>query len=1063
MKRILLFACSALLGLQSFAQGQDVTSLIQNAGFDEDFTFMADGSTKNITDKTNSLSTRSQAWIAADGSVYARAKDGKRNNETWYGFIGQISGWTVNTNKKVTPPFGTTGPEWVYFGSFPYDLGAQAVPIADGTEYQTMPAKPEGHEGDDNKGALYLRAGWGGACSYVQNVAIPAGKYRLEYWVLNTNFANSQNNTKVKNLTKVICRRDTTYDEDGFNAQAWTRHEIEFTPTSDITIEFGFQSDGSSSTNPILWIDGIKLYKTGDLTEAEIIQEDINAAAQELDELLYSVTDYNGLTDEVYELQDRIGDFSSDDVAELTAFYNEIVDKIAAIKKAKETAVKIVELQKKITNLLSTTDYPGKAALQAANDEASDVLANGNAEAINAEVDKLNDAITAYMTSQGGSEENPANYTFFVKHPWFVNPDAEPTANSDGTYTFPKAEANNYANGSKPSDANSDGWYIGAEGGDQRVNYVQQRTCWNGWNNNLTSMSISQDLTGLPNGYYKVSADLITQTGCLTDQHVYATSTLEDGASGALTVEGWQSSSPYNGTWTTLTTGKVLVSDGKLTIGVTSTGDAAHTPADFGGTDTDHRRGWFCTTNFQLLFVGEATQEDIDAALAKKTEAADALANSMHLAAINAYKQSLDITVLNNGIALGNKSEAKYEEIMADGKTIPTVNAKFEADPANAYGTATPIVKYAKDNTDAYLNSANATYTELDSVVALIKNYATTYAPVYNSTDSLMKKLSSATAKEALQATLDGQKEQMTGAMQPDSVVNALVAQLKQAMTRAKMQDVYESNPDNKDYTSYIQNPDAAAETGWTLDKGTGNTNTSSGQYWDPRDSGHRYFDSWNGTAGALNYYGEQVITDLPNGIYTVGVEARTTGEGSFVFAGNTGAAKEDTVWLEIPKQTYTYIDDATGETMTVDAADTYGQIWEDAKAQMESDPTDVNAAQIASTHGGKGFGWERLAITNVEVKDHRLVIGMTTDSLRSGKPFTGTWFSIVNWTLTLNQLGDNTDWDGPITGVKEIESVVTATADAIYTINGVKVTDMSQPGLYIVIQNGKAKKVLKK
>lgn len=1060
-----------MFGLQSFAQEQDVTSLIQNAGFDEDFTFMADGSTKSITDKSISLSTRSQAWIAADGSVYARAKDGKRNNETWYGFIGQISGWTVQTNKNVAPPFENKQPEWVYFGSFPYDLAAEAVPLADGTEFQTMPQKPEGNEGDDNKGVLYLRAGWGGACSYVQNVAIPAGKYRLEYWVLNTNFANSQNNTKVKNLSKVICRRDTTYDEDGFNAQAWTKHVIEFTPTSDITIEFGFQSDGSSSTNPILWIDGIKLYKTGELTEADIIKQDIERVYQGLDELLYSVTDYGGLADQLYALQDRIGEFESDDVDELTAFYNEIVAEVESIRLAKDNAAKIVELQQKVANLLSTTDYPGKAALETANDEASTVLSSGDAAAVNAEVDKLNAAIVAYMTSQNGSEENPANYTFFVKNPWFVNPESEPTANGDGTYTFPKAEENSYANGSKPSDANSDGWYIGTEGGDQRVNYVQQRTCWNGWYNKLVSMSISQDLTGLPNGYYKVSADLITQAGCLTDQHVYATSTLEDGVSPALTVEGWQAVDPFKGTWSTLTTDKVLVSDGKLTIGVTSTGDTSHTPADFGGTDTDHRRGWFCTTNFQLLFVGEATQADIDAALAKKTAAADALADAMHLAgdkanvkdSINAYREGLDIAVLNNGIALGNKSEAKYEEVMAEGKTIPTVNGKFEADPANAYGAATPVVKFAKDNTEAYLNSAEATYTELDSVITLIRTYASTYAPVFNSTDSLMATLKSAVAKEALQATLDEQKAQMTSAMQPDSVVNALVAQLKQAMARAQMQDIYESNPNNKDYTSYIQNPDAAAETGWTIDKGTGNTNTASGQYWDPRDSGHRYFDSWNGTAGALNYYAEQVITDLPNGIYTVGVAARTTGEGSFVFAGNTGAAKEDTTWLEIPKQTYTYVDDATGETMTVDATDTYGQIWEEAKAQMELDPTDINASQIASAHGGKGFGWQRLAIANVEVKDHKLVIGMTTDSLRTGKPFTGTWFSIVNWTLTLEQLGDNTDWNGPITGVKEVDTVVAATEDAIYTINGVKVANMEQPGLYIVIQNGKAKKVLKK
>ena len=88
----------------------------------------------------------------------------------------------------------------------------------------------------------------------------------------------------------------------------------------------------------------------------------------------------------------------------------------------------------------------------------------------------------------------------------------------------------------------------------------------------------------------------------------------------------------------------------------------------------------------------------------------------------------------------------------------------------------------------------------------------------------------------------------------------------------------------------------------------------------------------------------------------------------------------------------------------------------------------------------------------------------MTTDSLRTGVPFTGTWFSATNWTLTLTQKGDNSGWDGPLsTGIKETVIEAQKPNDGIYTINGVKVNAINDKGMYIIIRNGNAKKVLMK
>lgn len=172
MRKLLLIAMGAMMSMASFAQEQDVTSYIQNPGFDEDLTWQTDGSTKEIIDKTVSLSGRSFAYQAADNTVYASAKTSgnsnwKRTDVTfsWNGFIGHIQGWNVESNKMIEPPYDTKDktPEWVYFGTVPYGLNEKAIPIADDNNdsFLTVPEKPAADAGDDNKGALYLRAGWG--------------------------------------------------------------------------------------------------------------------------------------------------------------------------------------------------------------------------------------------------------------------------------------------------------------------------------------------------------------------------------------------------------------------------------------------------------------------------------------------------------------------------------------------------------------------------------------------------------------------------------------------------------------------------------------------------------------------------------------------------------------------------------------------------------------------------------------------------------------------------------------------------------------------------------------
>ena len=168
-----------MMSMASYAQ-EDVTHYIQNAGFDEDLTWQADGSTKAII-KTTTKIGRSYAWEAEDGTVYAHPDgscDGHpRADGLWEsatnGFIGRVSGWSVETNQDYPKC------EWVYFGTLPYNLGEQAIPVADnGNTFLAVPQKPADFDTDDNIGFVYMRAGWGGRAVYKQVVNLPCAQYR---------------------------------------------------------------------------------------------------------------------------------------------------------------------------------------------------------------------------------------------------------------------------------------------------------------------------------------------------------------------------------------------------------------------------------------------------------------------------------------------------------------------------------------------------------------------------------------------------------------------------------------------------------------------------------------------------------------------------------------------------------------------------------------------------------------------------------------------------------------------------------------------------------------------
>jgi len=1095
MRKTLLFAMGAMMSMASYAQEEDVTSYIQNPGFDEDLTWQANGGTKEIVDKTKEFSNRSFGWMAADSTVYAygRGTRGDGASPAWNGFFGQIKGWTAGDKSytgKAYYPYGTEAVEWVYFGSVPYDLGERAIPIADdGTTFLAVPAKPAADSGDDNKGFVYLRAGWGGAATYKQTVKLPCAQYRLEYWAINTN----PSATKGKNLSRVVCRKDVFKDETGFTDTEWTKHIIEFTPTAEFSMEFGFQSEGGSNGNPFLCIDGIRLFKIGEADPDEINTSDLNDMINECSELsgIASQAGFSGLANWLSDYGFSIEDDLGGSGAELEAAVKKHEARMAQIRLAIEEMPNVDAMLAKMDELLQTTNYAGKADFETAYQKILGYKENVRPVEedvpglILGAVAEANEAIKAYYISQDASVENPADFTYFVQNSWFIKTGFEPTF-VDGIWVFPNAD--NYSDGSSNGDFTSEGWAVTGTytGGDQRLNYKFGRSCWNAWGSGINgTIAVGQTIENLPNGYYTASADLVTQSGCLTDQHVYLQSTSDKKISPALTAERWD-----DGEWETVSMTaeqKVLVVDGKLTIGAEGTGTGSGSA------------GWFCVTNFRLNFLGKATDEEINTAVKKsfdeKINAAKELAGKMHFAAdkkalndtIAAYEGTTEYLAafepLTAAIAEAEKSEAKYVEYLPtetpediSGKTLLWVKALIDGQAVEgktAYSDgAKAIAQFAYDYVMGWVACDTATYTQMDNTVNLLKNYVNTYLPAYQNAEEVAQKAAE-TGKKYLEDIMAIQKAALVAEMQTLATINELIAQLKNATILVNKQNTVD-DASASDYTAFIINPNAEALDGWDIEIGNGDGNgQKSGQWFD--GSSTRYFDSYHSsnvtdtitgevtTVGLVGFRASQLVKDLPNGTYTVGAYVRTPAEGAYIFA----APAADTTFVEIPLSYY--VDETTSEEVV--ASDKYGPIWEEAKEKIigtnplsESDPEYAYYNAIYNANNALGRGWKHMTIENVVVENHQLLIGTMTGTAASKteKVFAGAWYSVGGWTLTQTAKGNNDGWAGPI--VEGIESVKTGNqaANGIYSLTGVRMNQM-QRGLNIVVRDGKALKVLVK
>ncbi|MBO4850945.1 MAG: carbohydrate binding domain-containing protein [Prevotella sp.] len=168
----------------------------------------------------------------------------------------------------------------------------------------------------------------------------------------------------------------------------------------------------------------------------------------------------------------------------------------------------------------------------------------------------------------------------------------------------------------QPNFASTNGWEVKAgtyKGGDQRLNTVGGKTCWNAWWSNVSAaqgkaqtMAVRQELENLPEGLYLLECKATTQHYCISDQHGYLVCNGDTAVTPTLQYDYFDLPT-VGGIWQTLTTTPLYVEEGgKVTIGFESSKQGAVDNAwhAFGeaGNNGDRREGWWCATDFMLRF-----------------------------------------------------------------------------------------------------------------------------------------------------------------------------------------------------------------------------------------------------------------------------------------------------------------------------------------------------------------------------------------------------------------------------------------------------------------------------
>ncbi|MBQ9665457.1 MAG: hypothetical protein IJV33_03175 [Bacteroidaceae bacterium] len=606
---------------------------------------------------------------------------------------------------------------------------------------------------------------------------------------------------------------------------------------------------GWADPDPAFGYDDLSLYATAltadqielimDIKHGTLSEEDkIIVARGQLDAAKSELEDYAAAQGDTFKSAgDAVVDWLMEEIGDASD-YTSIDDINAAIAKIQEKQNAVVEVvnayeaaMKKIgyyTDLCNNTNYPGAAAFNEAIATATAAIADPTSvTGVEEGLQPLEAAKVAYLFSQEG---DVIDVTRVINDPWFVDESYEPTVDEEGNLVFPEDAA---------SHLSKEGWFMSISENlrgatDCTLYYTNGRTTANLFHSSTVEggvLDIQQTLAGLPVGYYEVSADM-SSSSLPTDNRVYGISGGVTKVSAIPASLAWSGDDTGRANWETLTTDKVYVGEsGVLTIGATST------------TNGVQYEGWFCVTNFRLMYYG--TEYDMSADVAEKTEEARAAIETLTLAGDKANANTELATIL-----AGETSD--YEKVSLLTDLIVDVNNRYAQEVAfTALADAKALAEGETDETiksiyNAAVADIDAALAAEDAVVDVLPDLQALYTAyvAYAATARAAQAWGTAAASSEVAsqvASLTGSTEETLAQYQ-----KALIGVMKASITEF---EASETNP--KDITGIVGNAsfDADQYAAWSID-GTFAVQQAEIEFY------NNSFDLY------------QVLTDMPAGTY---------------------------------------------------------------------------------------------------------------------------------------------------------------------------------------------------
>lgn len=515
-------------------------------------------------------------------------------------------------------------------------------------------------DGDDG---FYFHAITGGQApstpySMLQTInTLPKGKYTLVYDAVYYSIAANETQYPTMQVESGSGVKSKNFFASEGAPTEWSTDSVEFTVINDNEdVTFGIYYPIKTTLEQHVYADNIHLFRTGDLSETDILEgvyqatDDARMYLEGMEYEQYLLSDWVEKIQRLYEWND---DFT---LEEAFAYEKELNAFVAELEELADLHDSLDILATREKAFIAETNFPGAADYQAVIDKLTEMYQGQHdidqAKALITELEAATYTYKLSGLSSAASYDNPVDASFLITNP-----------------------AIDAATGKQDPEA-APGWYIEATGTGQPYIYSGQTfaktetedqistgTYFNTWEGTMGSSkyTATQTITGLPMGIYRIKAMMESDGG-----NVFLFGNV-DGA--YFSTNANKNYGDYR--FDTVTVDNIPVTNGSLQIGVTSNADAL-----WGGPASTSF--YFAADNFELYYCGTDMSVLNDLLNAKIKEAEELLNAGTSM--LKGDKTAIEAIITKaKEVAAGTDIPAISEQISILGTLPVTIEASAAA------------------------------------------------------------------------------------------------------------------------------------------------------------------------------------------------------------------------------------------------------------------------------------------------------------------------------------------------------------------------------------------------